>query len=326
VASGEQQVDGGALPDGGLLGDPVAADGAPVATVVVLPDTQYYASSFPSTFNDQSRWIASQKSALNIGAVLHVGDIVDSDITQQWTVASPALRALDNIVPFDVVPGNHDYSSADRKTTINNYFAPSSMPWITGTMTAGQIENNYMLVDLGPRRWLVVGIEFGARDAVVAWADKILKKYPNLPAILLTHGYLYADGNRYDINIGGYDTQASKWQAWNPQYYGFTASAGINDGEAMYQKLVLPNSNVKMVVCGHMTGYARRTDTRADGTTVHQMLSDYQWIRSSNNGYGYLRVIQLDYAAKKINVQTYSPTENAYMNDDANQFSLDLNL
>jgi hypothetical protein len=93
----------------------------------------------------------------------------------------------------------------------------------------------------------------------------------------------------------------------------------------MYQKLVLPNSNVKMVVCGHMTGYARRTDTRPDGTTVHQMLSDHQWIRNSNNGYGYLRVIRLDYVSKKINVQSYSPNENAYLTDDANQFSLDLN-
>jgi Calcineurin-like phosphoesterase len=296
------------------------------ATIVVLPDTQYYAESYPDTFNLQTSWIVAQKPILNIAVALHVGDIVNFDITQEWTTANPAMRVLDNIVPYDVVPGNHDYSTADRKTMIDNYFSPASMPWITGTMTSGQIENNYMIVDIGPRKWLILGIEFGARDAVLAWADKVLKAYPTTPAILLTHAYLYADGNRYDINIGGTDTTSSKWQAWNPQYYGFSAADGINDGEAMYQKLVLPNSNVKLVFCGHQTGWARRTDTRPDGTTVHQMLSDYQWIRNANNGFGYLRVVQLDYENKKVNVQSYSPSENAYISDSDNQFTLDLNL
>jgi hypothetical protein len=316
-------MDGAALPsmDAGAVA-PVAP-----ATIVVLPDTQYYATgAYPGVFDLQTQWIVAQKSALNIAVALHVGDIVDWDMDQQWTIANPAMRLLDNVVPYDVVPGNHDYGSSARKTMMNDYFAPASLPWVTGTMVQGQIENNFMLVDIGPRKWLVVGIEFGPRDAVVAWADKVLKAYPTVPAILVTHAYLYNDGNRYDINIGGYDTTASKWQAWNPQYYGFTASEGINDGEAMYQKLVLPNSNVKMVFCGHMEGWARRTDTRPDGTTVHQMLSDYQWLDDQNFGFGYLRTVQIDYDKRKINVRTYSPYLTQYMVDDANQFTLDLNL
>jgi hypothetical protein len=297
------------------------------ATIVVLPDTQYYASSYPSVFNQQTSWVVAQKSALNVNAVLHVGDLVDADIDAQWTVANPAMRMLDKVgIPYTVVPGNHDYASSERKTIMNNYFSPASMPWVAGTMVPGQIENNFMLVDIGPQKWLVVGIEFGARDAVVKWADSIMKTYAQYPAILVTHAYLYADNTRYDINVGGTNSNASTYQYWNPQYYGYTAAEGINDGEAMWQKIVKPNSNVKLVFSGHMSGAARLTSTRPDGTTVHQMLSDYQWLEGQNFGYGYLRVVALDYDKKTIDVQTYSPYLNQYMTDNDNKFSLDLNL
>jgi hypothetical protein len=319
-------VDGGnaaSLLDGGLDTSKPQSK----ATIVVLPDTQYYASSYPSVFNQQTRWIVAQQSALNIDVALHVGDLVDADIPAQWTVANPAMRMLDKVgIPYTVVPGNHDYASVDRKTTMSNYFSPASMPWVGGTMMPGQIDNNYMLVDIGPQKWLVVGIEFGARDSVVQWADTIMKTYAQYPAILLTHAYLYADNTRYDINVGGTNSNASTYQYWNPQYYGYTAAEGINDGEAMWQKIVRPNSNVKLVFSGHMTGAARLTSTRPDGTTVHQMLSDYQWLEGQNFGFGYLRVVKLDYDKKTIDVQTYSPYLDQYMTDGDNQFSLDLNL
>jgi hypothetical protein len=299
-----------------------------MATIVVLPDTQYYSSTYPSVFTGQTDWIIEHKPAndLNIAAVLHVGDIVDSDLTVQWTVGNPAMRELDKVVPYVVVPGNHDYSTADRKTMMKNYFAPSSMPWITGTMKPDEIDNNYTLMDIGPQKWLILGLEFGPRDSVIAWANRILKTYAQYPAILLTHLYLYADGTRYNINVGGTDQSKSTYQNWNPQYYGFTAAEGINDGEAMWQQLVLPNSNVRLVFCGHQTGWARLTSTRPDGTTVHQMLSDYQWLNGENFGYGYLRIVQLDYASKEIRVRTFSPYLNGFLTDDPNQFTLDLNL
>jgi hypothetical protein len=291
---------------------------SPPVTIVVLPDTQYYAESYPDVFAGQTSWILAQKPALNIAAVLHVGDLVDAGTQAQWDVANTAMRVLDGIVPYVLVPGNHDTDS-NRNTLIDNYFGPASMPWITGTMTAGQIENNYALVDIGPQKWLVLGLEFGPRDAVVAWADTILKAYPTTPAILLTHAYLYSDGTRYDIN-------SSSHQSFIPQDYHYTESQGINDGEMLWQKLVLPNPNVRLVFCGHQTGWARLTSTRPDGSRVHQMLSDYQWYNGDNFGYGYLRVVQLDYGKKTIQVQTYSPYLQQYLIDDANQFSLDWNL
>ena len=313
---------------------PASADGgvgpeapaAPPATIIVLPDTQYYASSYPDVFTSQTSWIAGQTAALNIGAVLHVGDIVDtSNSPDQWKVASSAMHALDGIVPYVIVPGNHD-ADAKRQGLIDSSFSPATLPWITGTMTTGQIENNYTLVNVGAKQWLVIGLEFGPRDAVVAWADHILKTYADRPAILLTHAYLYRDGTRYDLALAGTDESQSSYQYFYPLLYGFTPAEGINDGEMLWQKLVLPNPNVRMVFCGHDSAAARLTSTRPDGSRVHQMLSDYQWYGGPSFGYGYLRVVQLNYGKKTIAVQTYSPYLDQYLTDDANQFVLDWNL
>jgi 3',5'-cyclic AMP phosphodiesterase CpdA len=312
VAALDATVDAGGPPD---------TPPPPPATIIVLPDTQYYSAAYPDVYLQQTRWIVDQKRALHIEAVLHVGDLVDGfDDAEQWSSAGAAMRVLDGVVPYVIVPGNHD-TDASRETPINTYFGPDSLPWLGGTMTAGRIENNYALIAIGAQRWLVVGIEFGPRDSVVAWADSVLKAYPSLPAILVTHAYLYRDGSRYDINV----SRVSQ-QYFIPQDYGYTASEGINDGEMMWQRLVLPNPNVRMVFSGHDSAAARLTSARPDGSLVHQMLSDYQWYGGVYFGYGYLRIVRLDYAQRTISVETYSPYLREHLTDDANQFTLEWNL
>lgn len=309
------------------------------ATIIVLPDTQYYVYSSDSgfytapdhagVFGEQTAWILAHKNDLAINAVLHVGDLVDSpDDADQWKVAGAAMHAMDGIIPYVVVPGNHDTDSK-RKGLENGYFSPSTMPWITGTKLTGQMDNNYALVDIGGREWLVVALEFGPTNDTVAWANKVLAAFSDHPAILITHAYLYADGTRYNVTAAGTDSTQGSYQWWYPQYYGFTPSAGINDGEMLWKKLVLPNSNVRLVFSGHVTGLtgaARLTSTRPDGTLVHQMLSDYQWLNHDDYGYGFLRIVRLDFANKTIQVQTYSPDLNEYLTDDSNQFTLDMNF
>lgn len=299
------------------------------ATVVVLPDTQYYAASYNSVFHAQTNWIAAQKPVLDVAAVLHVGDIVDADNAPQWAVAKAAMSTLDQAaIPYLLVPGNHDYGDANRGTKIDTYFGPAAMPWITGTMTAGQIENSYALFAIGSVQWLVLGLEFGPRDAVMTWADKVLAAYPDRPAIIVTHAYLYHDGHRYDIDVSGGDPSQPSYQAWIPQFYGYTASQGINDGERIWQKLVLPHPNVRLVFCGHDTGYARLSSRRPDGSVVHQMLSDFQWYRTDQPDYygggGYLRILHFDYDRGQISVETYSPYLDTHLGDEQNQFTLDL--
>src|SRR4029077_1261241 len=82
--------DANGVGDAGAIADADAGGPAPPLTLVVLPDTQYYAAAFPDVFDSQLRWVAGQIENQNIALVLHEGDIVDSDVPEQWQIASRA--------------------------------------------------------------------------------------------------------------------------------------------------------------------------------------------------------------------------------------------
>src|SRR6476660_10325807 len=165
----------GSAPDGG---NPDASVPATAFSVVVLPDTQYYSSSWPDIFAAQTRWIVTNREAQQIAFVLHTGDVVDSDLPAQWDPASQALHLLDGEIPYAMTAGNHDYFNlADRMGMINTYFPPSHFtqyPWFGGTFEPGHLENSFSLFSAGGGRWVVLALEFGPRDEVLAWADSVL--------------------------------------------------------------------------------------------------------------------------------------------------------
>ena len=274
---------GGGTPGPGRPTAQPTAARDPGYAIVVLPDTQYYAASWPDIFLAQTRWLVENRDAERIAFVLHTGDIVDSDTPAQWEVASRSLHALDGQLPYVIAAGNHDYSNlADRMGMGNIYFPPSGFaqfPWFGGTFEPGHIENSFSLISAGSTRWLVISLEFGPRDEVLAWADSVLKLFRDRPAIVITHAFLYHDGTRYD-HTGFYV------QNFNPHDYVMMGQPGttINDGEEMWQKLIEPNGNVKLVFSGHdVSGNdlppgtaGHLTSTRADGSVVHQILANYQ--------------------------------------------------
>lgn len=328
---------GDAASDGppGLTLD-AGTDAGPAAapfSVVVLPDTQYYAAAFPDIFESQARWIVDVREAQNVAFVLHEGDLVDSDTPEQWQVASRALHKLDGLVPYVLAAGNHDYANlADRMGMMNAYFPPTVLaqaPTFGGTFEEGHSENSFSLVPAGGETWLLLTLEFGPRDEALRWADGVLKGHAGSPAILVTHAYLFGDA-RYD------HTRVA--QPWNPHEYIMAGQPGssINDGEEIWSKLVLPNSNVKLVLSGHVISpsVGRLTSTRPDGTRVHQLLANYQSCAYPcetldgvrvNGGNGFLRLLRFDPAARMISVTTYSPYLDELKRDPGNEFQLDWN-
>lgn len=331
-------------PDGGATdgGGDGASPGAASYTIVVLPDTQYYASSWPEIFAAQTRWIVENRQPLGIAFVLHTGDLVDMDVAAEWQVASQSLHALDGQVPYLVTAGNHDYMNlADRTGMIESYFSQSSFaqfPWFGDTFEPGHIENSFSILSAGSERWLVIALEFGPRNEVLDWAGNVLASFPQLPAIIITHAYLYRDGTRYDANV-------TPHQEFNPHDYIMMGQPGtsINDGEEIWQKLVLPHRNVKLVLSGHdVSGSSlppgtcsRLTSARPDGTTVHQLLANFQTCtdppcahfagRSVHGGNGFLRTLRFAPDRGTITVSTYSPYLNESLDDPSNSFELPLN-
>lgn len=302
-------------------------------TVIVLPDTQYYTRYFPEFFEAQVDWIVAQKNVLGIAFVLHEGDIVEDDVQGQWARAATYLHKLDDLVPYVLASGNHDLKPGTRDAVLMNTYFPVSRfmmhPWFKGTFEPNKIQNTYQILDANGQDWLVLTLEFGPRDEALAWADGVLTAHPALPAIIVTHAYMYTGNVRYDR--ARYPTQL-----FSPHHYGLPGT--VNDGEEMWQKLVSQHDNVKFVLSGHMTwpGASRLYSTRPSGSHVHEILANYQGCAAVapcdnpdtgqpiRGGEAFLRIMRFDTIAHRVSVQTYSPALDAYKTDGDNQFELEL--
>ena len=81
---------------------PAGAAERPPFTVIVLPDTQFYACDCAggshATFSAQTAWIAAQREALNIVYVAHVGDCVQNgdEVPEEWVWADAAMSNLED--------------------------------------------------------------------------------------------------------------------------------------------------------------------------------------------------------------------------------------
>jgi len=293
-------------------------------TIVVLPDTQYYARKYPEILDAQVSWIAAQRDRAHIALVAHEGDIVDDEgEAAQWQRAAASLHRLDGLVPLLLSAGNHDYrrtgTHIDRRTSLDAYFQlqPSGGAVVgEGTYEPGRLENSFVRLSIDGESWLVLSLEFGPRDAVLDWAGDLLERYADLPAIVVTHAYLDADATRFD-HVSRSD------QLWNPhRYFADERPGAVNDGEEIWRKLIARHANVQFVLCGHALddGIGRLVSRRADGSTVREVLANFQ--TGALGGGGYLRIMRFTPRRRTVAVETYSPYLNLFKRDPENQFEL----
>jgi hypothetical protein len=302
-------------------------------TLAVLPDTQNYAESYPATFNAQTRFLADYRNTLNLGFVLHEGDVTDDNLIPQWENASAAMQILDSAgVGYALAPGNHDLGpdgyTADRTSYMADCFPVSRLaaqPTFGGVYPGvdnreiNSPQNNYSLYSAGGTDWVALALEFGPRNEVVDWADGVLKAHPDRQAMIVTHAYLYSDDTRYDWAAKG------TAQEWNPYSYGIAnQTGGVNDGEDLWRKLK-NNPNVKFIFSGHVlndgTGYL--ASVADHGNVVHQMLANYQFL--PNGGQGYLRLLEFLPDNETVHVRTYSPVLDSYLTAPDQDFIISLN-
>jgi hypothetical protein len=288
--------------------------------IAVLPDTQNLSRNHAEIFRAQTQWIADNYEEQNIKFVIHEGDIVNNNNTPQWEVAYDAMRTLDGVVPYSVLPGNHDMgangSAKTRDTTFYNTYFPVSD--FSDTETFGGVypaepdkyDNNYHTFSAGGTDWLVLSLEFGPRDPVLDWANEVVASHPNHRVIVATHDYMFSD-----------ETRHSTGHSWNPHNYGVSSEpGGVNDGEEMWQKFIKKHPNISMVLSGHVLndGQGRRVSVGDYGNKVYQMLSNYQM--QANGGNGFIRLLEIDPEAGTIKATSYSPYLDESKTDWQNEF------
>lgn len=290
-------------------------------SLIVLPDTQKYSFRFPDQFMAQTEWIKAQRDTLNIVCVVHEGDVTERNTEEEWKVADQAMSVLDGIVPYCMNVGNHDLGPGGPKTAAqtreatgyNQYFGVDRFEkesWYGGHFGDGN-ENAFYFFNAGGMDFMVLCLEFGPRDEVLAWANKIVAAHESYRTIVVTHCYTYSD-----------NTRVGEGDLWSPHEYG---SQG-NDGEEMWDKFVKHHENIFLVLSGHVLndGLGRLTSVGTQGNDVHQILANYQM--QNKGGSGWLRIMRFLPSENKIEVRTYSPTLNQYAEDEQNQFELEYGM
>lgn len=299
-------------------------------TVAIVPDTQYYAERHPEILHAQTRWLADQAAERRIAFALHLGDVTNRNTPEQWGVARDAFARLDETLPYVMALGNHDMGSggsADGRSSLYpEFFPPDRVRARRGFVAAmptepDRLENSVWRFSAGGRDWLVLALEFGPRADVVTWAGGVLAAHPRLPAIIVTHAYLYHDDTRYDWRAKG------PQQEGNPHGYPVAAKpGGVRDGEQLWVDLVSRHESVVLVVNGHVCGdgLGRLRSVTASGHGVQQMLVNFQMLK--NGGDGWLRLLEFAADGRRARVRDYSPTLDRWGEGPDHDFTIDIDL
>jgi PKD repeat protein len=279
------------------------ATSGPDFTIVALPDTQYYSSTYPDIYQNQIDWIVNNRTNLNIVYVASLGDITDGGDCQpyQWANATNAMYRLENPattglpdgIPYGMVPGNHDHHCGT--TLYNTYFGASRFAGHSyyGGNLGGNNQNHYDLLSAGGMDFVIVHMDFNYSEpdvnytAIDAWANSVLQSNANRRAIVVSHCILEPDGS--------YDPDRS------PSVYSSLKG----------------NPNLFLMLCGHNYGESWRQDSY-QSHTITTCLSDYQF--DPNGGNGFLRLYQFSPSNNLVRVKTYSPYLNQYQTDANSQF------
>ncbi len=279
-------------------------------TIPVLPDTQEAVTRKNEMFFSQMQWIADKKDSLKTPIVLHVGDVANFDTITHWETASRGYALLDKVkLPYAITLGNHDTravgwnsgSAADPANTnkrlrmtekFNAAFPVNRFTLQKGRYENDKSDNSYYTFSAGGLKWMVVTLEFCAREKVVQWMDGIIGQHPHHNVIILTHYHLTPKGEIAATNAG----------------YGDMSPKDI------FEKYIRNHPNVLLILSGHNCYSAYRTDKGVRQNPIYQILSDYQ---CRDDGGGYIRLLDIDTREKKITAKMYSPYYHKTLADDS---------
>ena len=323
-------------------------------TIAVIPDTQEYTSfwnqkknrllfqmDFRDIFTHQTEFIR-QNSLVNGGNIVfavHLGDLVSNlgNKNEEWEYAVNSMNLLKGYVPYGYVPGNHDYdswikfkSNGESHNVVSGaekylkYFGPASSI-MEGQDWFGAFSPNglsmWSVIDAKGCKILFLGLELEPSDDTILWAQTVIDKNPDLPVIVYTHAFLNLNSDFLDLHCK------------------FPGEG--NSAEELWDKLIYPNKNIFLVLCGHVAhiddGESMRVDKNKYGYTVYSVLSNYQtrnhlykdsghrFIGSTIGcGDGWMRFMIFNLKEKLIHVQTYSTEYKRLETDENSDFYLNI--
>lgn len=322
--------------------------------IVHLTDTQYIAEGaadpsdperqarFKASHDAIARWVGENAAARKIVYLAHTGDLIEnwcwfwnrrSTATREFKEAERLISMIEDYgVPVGVLPGNHDnrWGSDEGRGSpelkkFNKAFGPirstlAARKWrpsagslpaqasYGGPWKAGENSCHYDLVEVGDTRLVIVHLGYGVRDEHTAWADTVLREHADRDAIVCTHYYL-------DQGIRPDGSGAP---------FGGPGSYGPNDGVKVHREVVTQNSNVVLVLSGHISGTGWQVEDQAAYPSPG-LLADYQAHRMPDENFpagyrqangerrtSFLRLLQFRVSDGTVRVTTYSPVLDSF--------------
>ncbi len=316
--------------------DNSVAEGGDIVFATAVGDVWEHQSQ-PSHRENEARGIRPVANPRLVGIL----EVTSRTRDTEMPAALAGYRMIHGRLPFSVVPGNHDYDaqftdsrfppSADAmpqagagpefygmlySSGLDNFravFGSESgffrgQRWYVDSFRSGA--SSAQVFRAGGYQFLHIGLEMGADDETLAWAQSVLRRYPGRPTIVTTHDFLNNDGSRSPNPV-------VDWKSVDQRH---------NRPQDIWDKFISRNDQILFVLSGHERGQAFRDDANIHGHRVYQILADYQdrsqSYRTAMNdplavaptGDGWLRLMEFDMSGEvpTVHIRTYSTHYKAY--------------
>jgi predicted MPP superfamily phosphohydrolase len=255
-------------------------------SIVWISDTQDMAyMGYGHPLESMGKWIMDNRRAHNIRYVVQTGDAVDNGASPwQWERYDELYHRIKGKIPYLSAAGNHEV----KKNGYLEYLARPEVRGLPPENTFEKGEASFATLGVNGRKFIIVAVGYGIEQNAVPWVNSVLHQHGDHTAILLFHDYMQSNG-RFSKN-----------------------------GKSMFEQVVVPNPNVRLVLCGHVCGVSSRIDPIDDDhdgapdRTVAQMMYNYQHFKADC---GQLRLMEFHLDDRSITVTTYSPFTQRYYRD-----------
>lgn len=279
----------------------------------VVGDTQHVTESNPQNLAKIYQWLLANQESKKIQYVLGLGDITNSNTTTQWETAKGAISLLNGKLPYTLIRGNHDDSANMNKYLgTSAYYEQLAATGGSGVFEEGKFDNSYTTITAGGHKYLIMGLDFGAKDNVLEWANNVVGKHPDHKVIVLTHGYLTNTGERLNSGVTAC-----------PSSYDST----LNDANDMWDKYISLHENIFLVLSGHKAAddIVSVQHVGVNGNIVTEMLINPQSLDLKYKSIGGLGLVAMFYVSEDgntISVRYYSTIHDKFYGNKS-QFSFE---
>ena len=284
-------------------------------SIAVVGDTQTVAAGNAAKLKNIYQWIIDNKDDKKIQYVIGLGDITEhgedwghknNDTPEEtlvgdkeWAAALEAISLMDGKIPYSLIRG----AGHDGVERFNEWFADHEgyTSQIDGYYQEGRIENVYHTMTIGNTDYLILCLDFGAKDPVLEWANEVVASHPAHRVIVTTHAYLEKDGSLLETGEEYCPSQS---------YY----DPANNDGDDIWNKFVRKHPNICMVMSGHMTAsdIVVSKQTGDYGNEITQILIDPQGLDTTSAPRGMVAMLYFSEDGKQVDAQYYSTITDMY--------------